>query len=355
MRKLSRQEYEARVAEKVAVAQEVLAVEIASLVTGDDWVRFLQLQSRLHVYSANNATLICVQHARAFAEGRVATPHPTYVAGFRAWQALGRTVEHGQHGYAVLAPLRQTRRLATDKAGNTRVLSHHDALAPGGVESRSSALRGFGIEHVFDVSQTSGAPLPEAPDPQLLEGEAPQGLGASVLKMVEARGYSVSTLPRAAQLGGANGQTHYDTRAVMIREDMDDAAMVKTLIHEAAHVLLHELPPGRHLPRHLKEVEAESVAYVVASVHGMSTDGYSFPYVAGWAGEGGARAVAETQARVAQAAKAIIAVSPAEHALGGRHPGLDLAVEMARQTHQATHQIGTTTIRLAVPSGLAVR
>ena len=38
-------------------------------------------------------------------------------------------------------------------------------------------------------------------------------------------------------------------------------------------------------PGPLKEVEAESVAYVVASVHGMPTDEYSFPYVAGWAGE----------------------------------------------------------------------
>ena len=62
--------------------------------------------------------------------------------------------------------------------------------------------------------------------------------------------------------------------------------MVKTLIHEAAHVLLHQTPPAPHLPRAMKEVEAESVAYVVASVHGMATDDYSFPYVAGWAGKG---------------------------------------------------------------------
>jgi hypothetical protein len=165
----------------------------------------------------------------------------------------------------------------------------------------------------------------------------------------------VSTFPGAEQLGGANGQTHYDARALVIRGDMDDAAMVKTLIHEAAHVLLHELPPGRHLPRYLKEVEAESVAYVVASVHGMSTDGYSFPYVAGWAGERGGRAVAETQGRVAQAAKAIIAISPAEHVLGGKPPGVDLAAEMARQSQQAVRQTGTTTTRLAMSSGLAVR
>lgn len=55
MRKLSREVYEARLAEKVAAAQEVLEAEVSSLVTGEDWVRFLQLQSRLHVYSPNKS------------------------------------------------------------------------------------------------------------------------------------------------------------------------------------------------------------------------------------------------------------------------------------------------------------
>jgi hypothetical protein len=107
---------------------------------------------------------------------------------------------------------------------------------------------------------------------------------------------------------------------------MDDAAMVKTLIHEAAHVLLHQAPPARDLPRALKEVEAESVAYVVASVHGMPTDDYSFPYVAGWAGEDADKAIRGTQARVNGAAQAIIAASPAEHTGGARPPGTDLAM-----------------------------
>src|SRR5690348_5812670 len=100
---------------------------------------------------------------------------------------------------------------------------------------------------------------------------------------------------------------------VLVRADMDDAAQVKTLIHEAAHVLLHEDPPGRCLPKALREVEAESVAFVVSAVHGMTTDDYSFPYVASWAGEDARAAVAHTQARVAGAAKTIIAISPAEH------------------------------------------
>ena len=73
------------------------------------------------------------------------------------------------------------------------------------------------------------------------------------------------------------------------------------------------------------------MAYVVASVHGMPTDNYSFPYVAGWAGEEPDKAIRETQARVNVAARAIIAESPAEHTAGSKPPGTDLAVAAARQ------------------------
>jgi antirestriction protein ArdC len=276
MARMTREQYREKVAEKVTAAQEVLAGEIASLVTGDDWRRFLEFQSKLHDYSPNNVMLIFAQHAKAFEEGRVDAPTPSYVAGFRTWQALGRNVERGQHGYLVLAPMRGVRREATDTEGNVRVLRLDETTCPDEAESKTPVLRGFTVEHVFDASQTSGKPLPVPPHPQLLEGEAPRGLGVAVMKMIEAKGYRVDTVPDATHIGGANGQTHWGAKTVVIRADMDDAAMVKTLIHEAAHVLLHEGQPGRYLPRPTKEVEAESVAYVVAAVHGMPTDGYSF-------------------------------------------------------------------------------
>jgi hypothetical protein len=352
MARVTRQDKEAQVAEKVAAAQEVLASAVSSLVSGEDWVRFLDFQARLHAYSPSNVMLICAQHAQAYADGRVAKRDPSFVAGFRTWQALGRNVERGQHGYMILAPLRRTQRVATDGTGQTRPLGRGDSLSAGEVEAYSSVIRGFGIEHVFDVSQTQGVALPEPPRPQLLEGEAPPGLGRAVLEMVEARGYQVSTVPDADHLDGANGQTQYETRSVLIRADMDDAAMVKTLIHEAAHVLLHEGPPGRYLPRHVKEVEAESVAYVVASVHSMKSEIYSFPYIANWSGERGAKAITDTQARVAQTAKAIISASPAHHSTGGKPPGADLAIAATRQM-QPTRSLVKTADRFAgtVPTG----
>jgi hypothetical protein len=330
MAKLSKDESQERIAAKVEAAQAVLAAEVASLVTGDDWLRYLGFQARLHAYSANNAMLIAAQHGRAFAEGRVPAPEPSWVAGFNTWKAMGRSVEKGQRGYAVLAPIRRVRRAAVDSEGNTRPLQRRDVPGSEETEVRRLVLRGFKVEYVFDASQTHGADLPLQPTPRLLEGQAPAGLGEAVKCMIEEASFVVESVPDAAQLSGANGQTRWDTRTVVVRSDMDDAAVVKTLIHEAAHVFLHEGPPGRYLPRPLKEVEAESVAFVVASVHGMATDEYSFPYVASWAGEEAPEAVSETQARVATAAQAIIAVSPAEHGLGGKVSGVGPAVAVAR-------------------------
>ena len=35
----------------------------------------------------------------------MAEPAPTYVAGFRQWRTLGRSVDRGQTGYMIFAPI----------------------------------------------------------------------------------------------------------------------------------------------------------------------------------------------------------------------------------------------------------
>ena len=75
---------------------------------------------------------------------------------------------------------------------------------------------------------------------------------------------------------------------------------------EAGHVLLHGSEPGRGLPRPVKEVEAESVAFVAGSACGLRSDLYSFPYVAAWAGADPAAVLAATASRVAAAADRIV-------------------------------------------------
>ncbi|MGH9062566.1 MAG: ArdC-like ssDNA-binding domain-containing protein [Acidimicrobiales bacterium] len=311
---------------RVEEAHGLLVEQVEAIQSGEEWQAYLGFQARLHAYSPGNVLLICAQHARAYAEGRVPTPEPSYVAGFVTWKAVGRSVDKGRHGYAILAPVRRDRRVAVDGEGQVRPLGRYDAPESGEVVERRQALAGFRVEHVFELNMTSGAPVPEPSRPKLLEGEAPAGLGAAVLALVEARGYRVDTAPSASFIQGANAQVNWGSRTVLVRADMDDASMVKSLIHEAAHVVLHEGPPGATF----KEVEGESVAFLVARAHGMATQEYSFPYVAAWAGPAGAKVVLATQDRVLGAARAIIEASPAPHSGGGRVPGAEAGVAAAR-------------------------
>jgi antirestriction protein ArdC len=93
----------------------------------------------------------------------------------------------------------------------------------------------------------------------------------------------------------------------VVRDDVDDAQACKTLAHELAHVMLHETESGMVGAdcRGRKEVEAESVAYVVCNAAGLTTEAYSAAYVARWAG-GDVRAVRETAERVVATAQEIL-------------------------------------------------
>ena len=62
--------------------------------------------------------------------------------------------------------------------------------------------------------------------------------------------------------------------------------MVKTLVHEIAHALLHD-EQAAIADRQGCELEAESVAYVVTSALGIDSSDYSFGYIASWAKDSG--------------------------------------------------------------------
>jgi hypothetical protein len=80
---------------------------------------------------------------------------------------------------------------------------------------------------------------------------------------------------------------------VRVRLDVDDAHAVRTLSHEAGHVLTMEPDDiaayGSTHCRGISEVVAESVAYLVTRAHGLDASQYTFNYVAGWATEAAGR------------------------------------------------------------------
>jgi antirestriction protein ArdC len=228
--------------------QQQLTERIARLVTREDWQRMLETAARFHRYSLNNLMLIAIQK-----------PDATRVAGYQTWKSLGRRVRGGEKGIAILAPCRYKVR---DKEEGTE----------------RWVVRGFTVATVFDISQTDGEELPADVRPVLLEGSAPVGLWDQLAKQVAAAGFMLSR----GDCRGANGRTDYASRTVTVRADVDDAQAVKTLVHELGHILCDHESQMMFGCRGRLEVEAESVAYVVANAVGMSTDSYSLPYVASW-------------------------------------------------------------------------
>lgn len=269
--------------EQLEAVHNRLTAAVESLVTGKDWQRAIEFAARFRSRCFNNCLLIAQAHTEAYELGRVPVPSPTYVAGFKQWQSLGRSVLKGQPGYQILAP--RTARFATDRPGPDaawRQLARNEKPKAG--ESVKSRMIGIRVTHVWDISQTEGAEIPTLPRPQLLRGKAPPGLWDRLADLITAEGYGLRLVSNATAIGGFNGLTDFGTREVSMRTDMDDAAQVKTLCHELGHVLLSD-PDSADAPLHrgIAEVEAESVALMVSAAHQMDTSTYTIPYVATWA------------------------------------------------------------------------
>ena len=252
-------------------AQELLDQlhkEVGTILSGDDWKHYLDIARSLHHYSWNNSILIHMQGG-------------TMVAGYKAWQKKGRQVRKGSKGIFILAPL--TVKKTNEETGEERRI-----------------LIGFRGACVFDVSQTDGPELPKV-ELTLLEGEAPSGMRDRLVTMVEEEGYSYET----GDCGSAYGFTDPLTKVVRVREGMSDAQTAQTVTHELAHIMLHHTEGYDYQGcRGEAEVEAESVAYVVAGLLGLPTENVSFPYVTGWSG-GDPEKVVKTGERVMKAVKRI--------------------------------------------------
>ena len=322
---------------------ENLTGAVEQLVSGDDWRDALAFAARFRSRSFNNTMLIWVQHQVAFEVGRVPEPFPSLVAGYRQWQGLGRQVMKGQPGYMIFAPV--TGRFATatpSHSGSWRRLGPREKPKPG--EVVRSRMVGARPAYVWDVSQTDGEPLPTMPAPVLLEGEAPAGLWDGLAAQIRAAGFEVVSVPDEMAIMGANGMTDYDARTVSVRENMPAAARVKTLAHELAHVMMHD-PDDVEVRQHrgIREVEAESVALMIGAAHGMTTDGYTIPYVSTWAVRADdkepAQIVQATGERVRQTALAILDQLDTPQLGDGTPPGLERDIPAAKPARAAARMV----------------
>lgn len=349
---------------KLDEVREQLNAQVEKLVTGEDWKRALSFAAKFRSRSVNNSWLIFAQHQAAWEAGRVPDPMPTYVAGFRQWEQLGRQVSKGQKGYAILAPV--IGKFASKTPANPmswRRLAPREVPQPG--EKVKSEMVGAKVAYVFDISQTTGPEVPLPPTAQLLEGEAPAGLRDGLIRQVEQAGFQFLPVPHEGMIHDANGITNFTDRQVAVRTNMDDAAQVKTLVHELAHVKMHG-PDQAEARQHrgIGEVEAESVALMVGAAHGMDTSAYTIPYVSGWAmaadGKNPIQIVQATAERVRKVAVEILDQLDTVQVGDGTPPGLtregpERSPKQAGRKPPARTSAGRSSVARSARSAASVR
>jgi DNA primase len=102
--------------------------------------------------------------------------------------------------------------------------------------------------------------------------------------------------------------------------------------------------------RGVREVEAESVAYLVTAAHGLAAADYTFPYVTGWASEVDRaepeRVVRETGSRVLAASRTVLAATqPEQVAAAGAE--LTVAAGLGTERTAAAREHAGATLALA--------
>lgn len=234
---------------------ELLQTGLEEYATSEKYRDLLRVMSLFHNYSVNNCLLIALQ-----------CPHASYVAGYTSWRNnFHRQVKKGEKAIRIISPVKYKKKNEEDEE-----------------EERI----GFKSASVFDISSTVQI---DSMEPVTIGVEDLQGHVENYKDFLDAF-QSVSPVPVDFRLfdGDARGYYSDAEKIIVIQDGMTERQSVKTLVHEIAHAMLHtkEKLQEHKKDRKQKELEAESVAYIVCEHYGFDSEDYSFPYIVGWGGTG---------------------------------------------------------------------
>ena len=251
---------------------------IKEFLDSDKYKDYLTKMSQLNNYSNRNLRLILAQN-----------PEARQVASFKQWKEnFGRYVKKGEKALRIFKPMTKIKKDENnqpilDKNGNPETVTF------------------FGLVPVFDVSQTEGKEMPKAAEvkEQLTDLDY-ANLYRALMAIAKENDVSV----RFEEMENTkHGYYSVPENQIVLRSnEMNKAQIIKTFLHEMAHAELHHAdnPQKENLTRSTAELQAESVAYVVASYYGIDTSEYSFNYLAGWSNDKETLADLEAQLDIVQ-------------------------------------------------------
>lgn len=217
---------------------------------------YLKAVSHFPTYSANNQILIFCQD-----------PNATMVCGYNDWQKHKRHVVKGGKGIKILAPKKKKEMVEKkDAHGNT-------VFGPDGkpVLVPEWKFIGFCTKTVFDVSQTAGDPIP---------GSITAIFSGNVDGYTELMTTMESVSPVPIQFDENRDEYGFieNEARIAIRKDLSQQQIVQNLLPSIASALLFK---STGISYEKESLEAESIAYVVASQLGIESD-YDFDYISDW-------------------------------------------------------------------------
>ena len=263
---------------KPTTKQELIAANIKLLIEqleaghSDALTKYLTAMSRFHNYSFGNVLEIARQ-----------MPTATRVAGFWTWKNLGRSVNAGAKGIRILAPMVGVRR-KKDKDAEKDITKQNERV-----------LLGFRNAYVFDVSQTNGVDLP---NPHEVTGDPGENIDR-LAAFLKGQGIQLVYNPNIAPALGMS----YGGR-IAILPGQSKAEEFTTLVHETAHELLHKAERRTATTKTIRELEAESVAFVVGKAVGLVNVSASADYIQLY--QGNASLLAESLEVIQQTANVIL-------------------------------------------------
>jgi len=264
---------------KPTTKQEIIAANIKLLIEqleagkSDALTNYLTAMSRFHNYSFGNVLEIARQ-----------MPTATRVAGFWTWKNLGRSVNAGAKGIRILAPIVGVKRKKDSEAEKDIT------------KQNTRALLGFRNAYVFDISQTNGVDLPEMHEVSGDPGESIDRLAA----FLRSQGIQIVYNAKIAPAMGIS----YGGR-IAILPGQSKAEEFSTLVHEAAHEMMHKAERRTATTKTVRETEAEAVAFVVGKAIGLVTGSASADYINLY--HGNASLLAESLEVIQQTANVILA------------------------------------------------
>jgi len=209
--------------------------------------KILESFSKFHNYSYQNNILIHMQK-----------PNATFVAGYKQWEdKFNRHVKKGENGIAILAPYTYKK-----KETKIKTVEIDGEFVEKEVEETVKKTY-FKTVYVFDVSQTKGEQLPTI-DTSL------ENKKSDLLKLLKKFSYTEEIKVKTKTLSGTL-KGYSDGGKIVLNNNTNNTEKASILVHELAHELLHNKEDRRNLNKEVKEMEAESVSFIVMNHFGIKT------------------------------------------------------------------------------------